>query len=78
MRAAMPAERMSQSHRHSMFEAVANVVIGYAIMVAAQCVIFPCFDIHVEFRTNLKIGLSFLLVSLARSYALRRIFNNWQ
>ena len=68
---------MSQSKQHSMAEAVANVVIGYVIMVAAQTVIFPRFGIHVEFGTNLKIGLSFLGVSLVRSYALRRLFNFW-
>lgn len=58
-----------------MLEAIANVLIGYVVMVSAQCVIFPCFDIHVEFHTNLKIGLSFLGVSLVRSYLLRRLFN---
>lgn len=68
---------MSQSKQHSMAEAVANVVIGYVIMVAAQTVIFPCFGIYVEFGTNLKIGLSFLGVSLVRSYAIRRLFNSW-
>lgn len=66
---------MAQTKRQSILEAIANVVIGYAVMVGAQTVIFPCFGIYVEFRTNLKIGLSFLGVSLARSYALRRLFN---
>lgn len=68
---------MSQSKRHSIFEAIANVTLGYFIMVGAQCVIFPAFGIHVAFHTNLKIGMSFLIVSLARSYALRRLFNKF-
>ena len=58
----------------SMVEAVANVVIGYGIAVATQVVVFPMFGIHITLADDLRIGLVFLLVSLIRSYMLRRVF----
>ncbi|MEI4235015.1 DUF7220 family protein [Roseovarius sp. D22-M7] len=65
---------MSQSRTMSMIEAVTNVVAGYGIAVLTQTLIFPIFGLHVTLAQNLKIGLVFTLVSLARSYALRRLF----
>jgi hypothetical protein len=58
----------------SMVEAIANVVIGYAIAVATQVVVFPIFGIHITLADDLAIGLVFLVVSLIRSYLLRRLF----
>ena len=68
---------MAQSRRHSAYEAVANVAIGYLVAVAAQICIFPLFGIRVNLQDNLLIGAAFTAVSLVRSYALRRIFNRW-
>ena len=58
----------------SLAEAVTNVVIGYGIAVATQVVVFPAFGIHITLADDLRIGLVFLLVSLIRSYMLRRVF----
>lgn len=69
---------MSQSRKHSAIEAVANVAIGYAVAVAAQIVIFPLFGIHASTEEHLAIGGLFTIVSLVRSYALRRLFNSWR
>lgn len=66
---------MSQSRKMSMVESFANVAIGYGIAVAAQIIIFPVFDIHVPLQSNLLIGAFFTVVSLVRSYVLRRLFN---
>lgn len=66
---------MSQSRKMSMVESFANVAIGYGIAVAAQLAIFPVFDIHVPLQSNLLIGAFFTVVSLVRSYVLRRVFN---
>lgn len=67
-----------QSKRHSFIEAVANVAVGYFVAVVSQLVIFPMFGIVVPLSDNLMIGAFFTIISLARSYALRRIFNLWQ
>jgi hypothetical protein len=58
----------------SMVEAIANVVIGYGIAIATQVVVFPIFGIHITLTDDLAIGLVFLVVSLIRSYLLRRVF----
>ena len=58
----------------SLAEAAANVVIGYAIAVATQVMVFPVFGIHITLADDLRIGLVFLVVSLIRSYMLRRVF----
>ena len=65
---------MKQSHRMSMVEAAANVVIGYGIAVATQVVVFPIFGIHITLADDLAIGLVFAVVSLARGFILRRVF----
>jgi hypothetical protein len=61
-----------QSKRHSIFEALSNVLIGYTIAVSTQIVLFPFFDIHISVADDMKIGLWFTVVSLIRSYLLRR------
>jgi len=66
---------MSQTRRMSAVEAVANVAVGYGVAVLAQLAIFPLFGIAVSIGDNLAIGAAFTVVSLARSYAVRRLFN---
>ncbi|MBY0431364.1 MAG: hypothetical protein K2Q10_09210 [Rhodospirillales bacterium] len=65
---------MRQSRRMSLVEAAANVVIGYAIAVATQIVVFPIFGIRISLADDLAIGCVFALVSILRSYILRRLF----
>lgn len=66
---------MSQSKKHSAIEAFSNVVIGYAVAVISQIIIFPFFDIHVSLEENIIIGIFFTVISLVRSYFIRRLFN---
>lgn len=66
---------MSQSRSASMVEAWANTLIGYVINIGVQELVFPWWGIHVTFAENLSIGLVFLVVSVVRSYVLRRWFN---
>ena len=69
---------MRQSRRMSLVESIANVVIGYVLAVATQVAVFPLFGIHITMSDDLLIGLAFLVVSLVRSYALRRFFERWR
>lgn len=64
-----------QSRWGSLTESVLNVLIGYSVAVISQLIIFPLFDIHVGLRQNLFIGLWFTVISIVRSYAVRRLFN---
>jgi len=64
-----------QSKAQSMIEACANVLVGYLVALASQLLVFPLFGIHVPFSSNLAIGAWFTVISLVRSYVLRRWFN---
>ena len=65
---------MKQSRLMSLVEAVANVVVGYGVAVITQILIFPTFGLHTTLAQNLKMGAIFTVVSIARSFALRRVF----
>ena len=69
---------MKQSRAMSLVEAVANVVVGYGVAVVTQILIFPIFGLHATLAQNLKMGAIFSFVSIARSFALRRLFERWR
>lgn len=66
--------RPAQSRTGSLVEAAANVVVGYLLALATQAVVFPPFGIATTLGQDSLIAGVFTLVSLARSYALRRAF----
>jgi len=66
-----------QTRRQSLIESIANILLGYGVAIAAQLAIFPIFGVRLPLADNLAIGAFFTVVSLIRSYALRRAFNRW-
>ncbi len=64
-----------QTRLDSLLESGVNILVGYLVALVSQLALFPMFGIHVPLTTNLWIGFWFTLVSLARSYLLRRYFN---
>jgi hypothetical protein len=66
---------MNQTKLGSLIESGINILIGYFVALASQLLIFPLFDIHIGLSTNLWIGLWFTVISLVRSYVIRRWFN---
>ena len=65
---------MKQSRLMSMVESVANVLVGYGVAVATQILIFPVFGLHTTLVQNLEMGGIFTIMSLVRSFTLRRLF----
>lgn len=65
---------MKQSRVMSLVESVANMVVGYGVAVVTQILIFPIFGLHTTLAQNLKMGMVFTVVSITRSYVLRRLF----
>ena len=65
---------MKQSRSMSLVESVANVVVGYGIAVVSQLLLFPVFGMHMTLKQNLKLAGAFTIISICRSFALRRIF----
>ena len=66
-----------QTRLHSFIESIINIAVGYGVAITAQILIFPLFGMEVSLGDNLLIGGLFTIVSLIRSYILRRIFNTW-
>ena len=66
---------MRQSRGMSLTESIVNVAIGFGVAVAVQLLVFPMFGMRVTLADNLAIGAIFTAVSIARSYAVRRVFD---
>jgi len=64
-----------QTKTQSLIESIINILIGYIVAVLSQLLVFPLFDIVVPFTDNLLIGAYFTVISLVRSYIVRRYFN---
>ena len=64
-----------QTKYQSLIESFTNILIGYTTALLSQLAIFPLFDINIPLSDNLLIGLYFTLISLVRSYVIRRYFN---
>ena len=64
-----------QTKRGSFVEACINVGIGFLINFCANLLILPAFNVHITLLENLYIGLLFTVISVVRSYAIRRWFN---
>ena len=67
---------MKQTKIESLIESLLNIIVGYGVALSAQIIIFPLFDIHVSHYEHAAMGGLFTIVSLVRSYAIRRLFNN--
>ena len=68
---------MTQTRRMSLLESVTNVVVGYVLAIITQIVVFPLFGLVTDLKQHLAIGLAFVVVSLARGFVLRRIFEHF-
>lgn len=64
-----------QTKYQSLIESLTNILIGYLTALLSQVLIFPLFNITVSLQDNLLIGLYFTIISLLRSYLVRRYFN---
>ena len=69
---------MKQSRTMSLVEAIANVIVGYGVAVVTQILIFPIFGLQTTLGQNLAMGGIFTIVSLLRSFALRRFFESFR
>ena len=58
----------------SFVESVINIVVGYALAVLTQIIVFPFFGLHAMLSENLLISGLFTLTSLVRSFIPRRAF----
>ena len=64
-----------QTRLHSFIESSINILVGYLVALLSQIIIFPFFNINIPIKDNLLIGFWFTVISLIRSYTIRRVFN---
>lgn len=67
---------MSQTKAGSVVESLANIVVGFGVNFCANMLILPLFGFqNLTLGKNFVIGMLYTVVSLVRSYVLRRWFN---
>jgi hypothetical protein len=66
---------MNQTRLGSLIEAFVNVLIGFTINYIANLLIFPLYGFHISLMDNLTMGFIYTGISIARSYVIRRWFN---
>lgn len=64
-----------QSRKWSMIETLTNVGVGFVLSLISQIVIFHFYGVTLPLQENVEITLWFTVVSIMRSYYLRRLFN---
>lgn len=64
-----------QTKLGSFVEAWANIAVGFGINYCANLLVLPLFGLNVTPADAFGIGVIFTVISLVRSYVLRRWFN---
>jgi len=65
----------TQARIDSFMEAVTNTTIGFVVSLVTWIIVARWFGIPMSFTTNLQITAVFTVVSVARQYVLRRMFD---
>ena len=67
---------MSQTKLQSAIETTVSTAVGFGISWAATLVVLPLFGHRPSVADGFGITVFFTVISLARGYALRRLFNH--
>jgi membrane protein implicated in regulation of membrane protease activity len=65
-----------QSKLESLTEAIINTFIGFVIAFISQLIFFPIVGVDVTLGQNFLLTVLFTLVSIIRTYVVRRYFNH--
>lgn len=66
---------MTQSRRMSLIEAKTNAICGLLVSFLFTLYGLPLFDVEPTVGASVGIAVSYFLLSFARNYILRRLFN---
>ncbi len=64
-----------QTRLESFIEALTNIAIGFGINLVANMTILPALGFPISLGDGLLIGVFFTIISVARSYVVRRWFD---
>jgi hypothetical protein len=65
---------MKQTRTMSLVEAIVSILVGFGISLLAQWFFLPLLGVTVDFKQNLVFALIMTVISIARQYGMRRIF----
>ena len=66
---------MNQTRLGSLIEVLFNIAIGFSINWVANIWILPLYGFHITGGQAFSMGLIFTIISVVRSYIIRRYFN---
>jgi hypothetical protein len=64
-----------QTKKQSLLEAMASTFIGFTVSLISTFLVFPIFNIESTPIKNVGITIFFTVISITRSYIVRRFFN---
>jgi hypothetical protein len=65
---------MEQSRTMSLVEVVTSSLIGFVVSIWANYAVLPLFGFQVKLSESFAITLIFMVISIVRSYLVRRFF----
>ena len=66
---------MGQTRKGSAVEALVSIAIGLIVSMIANHLVFPLYGFFPTASQNVQITAIFTVISFARSYGVRRLFN---
>lgn len=69
---------MKQTRVMSLLESIINISVGFGISLAAQIFFLPLLGVQVSLSQNISFALIMTVISIVRSYLLRRVFEALQ
>lgn len=69
--------KQGQSKLQSWVEVIFGTVSGLVVALLTQAIVFPLYGFQPTHSQHLQITAIFTVVSIVRSYLIRRLFNWW-
>lgn len=66
---------MGQSRKGSLVESLVNVVAGFGLSMITNILLMAAYGFHVTLHQQVQLTAIFTVMSIGRSFVLRRIFN---
>lgn len=67
-----------QSKLDSLLESFTNILIGFTVATISNFIVLSMFGYNVTASDSILIAIVFTIISLVRSYMIRRVFNKYK
>jgi hypothetical protein len=65
---------LKQSRVMSLVESLINIAVGFGLSISCQAIVLPLLGVAIPWRANFLFAVFMTLVSIARQFCLRRLF----